>query len=164
MSIIMAAVFFLLIGVILTMKLWFLKIPLIVSGLALITSQDRLAVDFENRRFIKYALILGYRWGKWKSVERAKYISLVRIRMHRNQNFISITRHSTSAMVKANIIFPKKRYVTLFREKGVNALEMVKIIALGFDLKVLDLTGKGKQWIEPNILHGKFDGTETKWE
>ena len=164
MNIIMAATFFLLIGVILTMKLWFIKIPLVVMGIALITSRDRLAIDFENRRIMKYALILGYRWGKWLPADRAKYISLVRIRMHRNENFISITRHSTKAMVKANLIFSKKHYVTLFREKGDNALEMVKTIALGFDLKILDMTGKGKQWIEPNILHGSFDGTETMWE
>lgn len=164
MNIIMAATFVLLIGITLAMKLWFLKIPLVLAGLALLTSRDRLAVDFENRRLMKYALIWGYRWGKWQSIDRAKYISLVRIRMHRNENFISITRHQTTAMVKANLIFSRKRYITLFREKGMNALKMVRMIAQGFDLKVLDMTGKEKQWIEPNILHGSFDGTETRWE
>lgn len=152
----MAAIFFLLVGGTLMLKLWFLKIPFILLGLGLITSRDKLAVDFENRRIMKYVQMFGIKIGKWENVSQARYIALVRIRMSRSENFLTIGTQRTKILVKANLIFSNKKYITLFKLKADKAFEIVKVIATGFELDIMDFTRKRKRKISPNVLHVSF--------
>lgn len=160
MNIVMVGTLFIVIGITLVMWLWFLKIPLLLAGIGIITSRDRLAVDFENQRIKKYVLMLGFRLGKWQSIKGASYISLVRVRMSRKENFFTIGTQRAYYLIKANLFFPDRQYITLFKQPAARAFEMVKTIALGFGLDIYDQSKRKHQKISPRILHGRFDGTE----
>lgn len=157
MNLVMVAIMLIFVGGVVGVRLWFVGLPLVLFGAAVITARDRIDVDFQNQRIRKYALMAGFKLGKWEDARRAKYISLVRVRMHRNENFISLSTHRTQMMIKANLVFPRRKYIPLFKEPTNEIIPKIKVIATGFDLQILDYTSGRKRWIHPKVLHGDFD-------
>jgi hypothetical protein len=160
MNLVMVAIMLIFIGGMVGSYLWFVGLPLVLFGAAIITARDRIDVDFQNQRIRKYVLMAGFKLGKWDDARKAKYISLVRVRMHRNENFISLSTHRTQRMIKANLVFPRRKYIPLFKEPTKEIIPKIKVIATGFDLQILDYTTGKQRWIHPNTLHGDFDAKE----
>ncbi|PLX22602.1 MAG: hypothetical protein C0599_06005 [Salinivirgaceae bacterium] len=160
MNLVMVAIMLIFVGGMVGSMLWYVGLPLVLLGTAIITARDRIDVDFQNQRIRKYALMAGFKLGKWEDARKAKYISLVRIRMRRNENFISISTERSQKMIKANLVFPQRKYIPLFKEPTKEIIPKIKVIATGFDLQILDYTTGQKRWIHPNVLHGDFDSRE----
>jgi hypothetical protein len=160
MNLVMVAIMLIFIGGMVGSILWFVGLPLVLFGAAIITARDRIDVDFQNQRVRKYVLMAGFKLGKWDDARKAKYISLVRVKMHRNENFISLSTHRTQMMIKANLVFPRRKYIPLFKEPTKEIIPKIQRIATGFELEILDFTTGRKRWIHPNVLHGEFGGDE----
>lgn len=151
-NIVMGGVLFQLVGIaFLLTDSWF-SLLFFCIGFLIFSIRDYLAVDYRNNRLMKYMKILNYHVGKWESIERAKYIALVKVRTHRRKNFLTIGTETSSVDVKANLVFERHRYITLFKLKKNHAMPIVEEMASTLNIEIHDLTMRKKYRLTPRNI------------
>lgn len=151
-NIIMAGMLFQMVGLAFLLLTSWVSILFFVTGLLIFSIKDYLAVDYDKNQLMKYMKILNYRLGKWESMENARYIALVKIKTHRKQNLLTIGSQTSSIDVKANMVFGRRQYLTLFKLKKGKAMPIVEDIASRLNIDIHDLTMRKKYRLTPRTI------------
>jgi hypothetical protein len=115
-------------------------------------SYEGITIDPLKQRFIKYDRFFGIRIGRWESLPKPSYVTLVRINLNNQRNMASpvVTPQpgkSTRAYKVNLVVEGDLRYIAICR----GPLEKMKNEALKLgrtlEIRVLDYTSPDKKWI-----------------
>lgn len=155
-NIIMLGILFQLIGIAFLLIAWYLSLLFFALGFTILSMKDNLAIDYSKQLMMKYVFIFGYKLGKWQDISNAKYIALVRVKTHRKKNMLTIGAQINTIDIKANIIFAKRQYKTLFKLKRQLAMPIVEDIAIKFNIEIHDLTTRQKVILKPKVINADY--------
>ncbi len=115
-------------------------------------SYEGITIDPVKQRFIKYDRFIRFRIGRWESLPKASYVTLVRINLNNMRNMASpmVTPPPGKAAraYKVNLVVEGDiRYIAICR----GPMEKMKNEALklgrALEVRVLDYTSHDKKWI-----------------
>ncbi len=115
-------------------------------------SYEGITIDPVKQRFIKYDRFFGFRIGRWTTLPKPSYVTLVRINLNNQRNMASpiVTPQpgkSTRAFKVNLVVEDDIRFIAICRgplEKMTEeALQLGRIL----EIRVLDYTSHDKKWI-----------------
>jgi len=121
-------------------------------GVLLIYSYQGVKIDGKNQRYMKYDRFVQFRIGRWESLPKPSYVTLVRINLSSRRTLpapmvLPEDRKGAKAFKVNLVVEDDMRYITICR----GSLEQMKDEALKLgrhlDIRVLDYTTHDKHWI-----------------
>jgi len=116
-------------------------------------SYEGITIDTDGKRYRKYDRFVRLRIGKWQSLPKPSYVTLVRINLKnqksQNSPIVAPQTGKSSRAVKVNLVVEgDTRFIAICR----GPMEKMKAEALklgkAMDLRVLDYTTREKKWIQ----------------
>lgn len=135
-------VFILIIGAPLIYFHFLLWVPFILVAIAFFTSSNGLLIDVKNSRYKAYGNLLGYKTGKWRSINRLIHATLVLSieRAKTNQAYIMGERGFSKSMTYDIQLTDEFGETVLMYEflKYKTAIKALSAIEKEFQIKVTD--------------------------
>ena len=115
-------------------------------------SYEGIIIDAGQNRFKKYDRFLRFRIGRWESLPRPSYVTLVRINLNNLRNMASpiVTPQpgkSTRAYKVNLVVEGDLRYIAICRGSLAKMTEEALKLGKVLGIRVLDYTTHDKKWI-----------------
>ncbi|MBL7846862.1 MAG: hypothetical protein JNL40_05295 [Cyclobacteriaceae bacterium] len=122
---------------------WMAKVIILLIGLVLVTSHNRLRFDMAKKEYFDYVWMLGFRWGEGDHFDRIEYLFLKRNRMRQNMNSMM-----SSSTIHMNVydgylrISEKNKIHLLTSRNKETVMKKLKALASILNVDILDYTDR----------------------
>jgi hypothetical protein len=127
---------------------WFGFIALIV-GMALFFANIGIQIDFKRNTYREFVGLLGYRFGKWKTLPKIDYVTVFIEHYAQRGSVASIDNTAKYSKVKVSLIVSRtERYDAGLFDSKEAALNTGLLIAKNLGTRLLDYTGPEPKWVD----------------
>jgi hypothetical protein len=121
-------------------------------GVLLIFSYQGVTIDMQNRRYMKYDRFMKFRIGRWETLPKPSYVTLVRINLSSRRTLPSPMvlpeDKKGSKAFKVNLVVEDDmRYIPICRGPLEKMKEEALKLGRVLGIRVLDYTTHDKKWI-----------------
>ncbi|WP_040280564.1 hypothetical protein [Psychroserpens damuponensis] len=151
----LAAIFVGLLGII---SLVYLAVVPLLFGMMMLKTEGS-EIDLESKTYRKTNSILGYRIGKWQTLQNPDYISVFNTTEDITVRALTAETTNTFPIIVLNIFYDRNKKITIYKTEDIkNAFDVASHIADALSIDLLDATVKNDyKWVDKDILREKGD-------
>ena len=121
-------------------------------GILLVYSYQGVKIDGENQRFMRYDRFVKFRIGRWETLPKPSYVTLVRINLSSRRTLpapmVMPENKKGAKAFKVNLVVEDDmRYITICRGSLEKMREEALKLGRELGIRVLDYTTHDKHWI-----------------
>jgi len=124
----------------------------LVLGILSTISYTGISIDTAQQRYLKYDRFVKFRLGRWETLPKANYVTLVRIKLSNVRSMASpmVTPEpgKRARSYKVNLVVEgDKRFISICRGSREKMTQEALKLGRELNIKVLDYTTHEKKWI-----------------
>jgi hypothetical protein len=122
-------------------------------GILLVYSYQGVKIDGENKRFMKYDRFVKFRIGRWETLPKPSYVTLVRINLSSRRTLpapmvLPEDKKGAKAFKVNLVVEDDMRYISICRGSLEKMKEEALKLGRELEIRVLDYTTHDKHWIQ----------------
>jgi hypothetical protein len=124
----------------------------LVLGVLLLYSFQGVSIDLKNRRYMKFDRFVRFRIGRWETLPKPEYVTLVRINLSSQRTLPSPialpdNRRSSKAYKVNLVVEGEMRYLPICHGSLEQMREEALKLGRALEVRVLDFSTHEKHWI-----------------